>query len=178
MWLTRIILLVSVTLLAHAPVLALPGDHLKPVEIEANTARSDKKTGVTIYEGDVTITQGSMVLHANTVTLSTEKTAEGQSEIATIIALGEPARFQQQVEVGGDLVKGKSLIIRYVVAEDMVHLINEAWLDQGGSIIEGNNITYNIKAQQVQARGMVNSTRPSERIKIVIPAKAPDQVNE
>lgn len=47
---------VLATNLAHA----LPDDRTKPIEIQANSAERDAKTGVTTYTGNVDIQQGSI----------------------------------------------------------------------------------------------------------------------
>ncbi|MDL2424869.1 lipopolysaccharide transport periplasmic protein LptA, partial [Pseudomonas sp. BAgro211] len=48
---------------------ALPTDREQPIRVQADSAELDDKQGVAVYRGDVVVTQGSMKLTGNTVTL-------------------------------------------------------------------------------------------------------------
>ena len=49
---------------------ALPNDQEQPIRIQADDAQLDDKNGVATYKGDVIITQGSMKITGNTVTIT------------------------------------------------------------------------------------------------------------
>ncbi|MCZ7019093.1 LptA/OstA family protein, partial [Salmonella enterica] len=49
---------------------ALPNDSQQPIHIQADDAQLDDKQGIATYKGDVIITQGSMKITGNTVTLT------------------------------------------------------------------------------------------------------------
>ena len=49
---------------------ALPNDQQQPIRIQADDAQLDDKNGVATYTGDVIITQGSMKVTGNKVTIT------------------------------------------------------------------------------------------------------------
>ena len=49
---------------------ALPNDQQQPIRIQADDAQLDDKNGIATYKGDVIITQGSMIVKGNTVTIT------------------------------------------------------------------------------------------------------------
>jgi len=153
--------------------LALPSDKEQAIEIQANSAERDEKLGVTTYEGNVDIKQGSLHITAEKVTITTTRSsADDTEELESLTATGERAHFRQQLEAGGDFVEADAKTIHYVVSDRKVQLHGEAQLIQGGSIISGDRIVYDIAAQRVQARAEVNSSNaPVERVKVIIPPK-------
>ena len=62
---------------------ALPNDNEQPIRIQANEAQLDDKQGVATYKGDVIITQGSMKITGNTVTIT--RNAAGEIDIVTSV---------------------------------------------------------------------------------------------
>ena len=56
--------------LGSASAFALPNDRDQPIRIQADNAHLDDKQGVATYTGDVIITQGSMMIKGNTVTMT------------------------------------------------------------------------------------------------------------
>ena len=49
--------------------IALPEDRNQPIQLEASRGQIDQKTGVSVYEGNVVISQGSMRLNADVATI-------------------------------------------------------------------------------------------------------------
>src|SRR5687767_15999901 len=66
-----------------APCFALTGDTEQPIRIKADTAELNDKTGISVYRGNVRVTQGSIVLEARTVRIMAP-----QKEIEKIIEIG------------------------------------------------------------------------------------------
>lgn len=60
---------------------ALPTDRDQPIRIQADDAQLDDKNGIATYKGDVIITQGSMKVTGNTVTIT--RTAAGDIDVVT-----------------------------------------------------------------------------------------------
>lgn len=61
--------------LGSASAWALPDDRNQPIRIQADDAQLDDKNGVATYKGDVIITQGSMKVTGNTVTITRTRPA-------------------------------------------------------------------------------------------------------
>jgi len=62
---------------------ALPNDSQQPIHISADDAQLDDKQGVATYTGGVIITQGSMKITGNTVTLT--RTPAGDIDVVTSV---------------------------------------------------------------------------------------------
>src|SRR5689334_6879798 len=74
---------------------ALPNDSEQPIRVQADDAQLDDKQGVATYKGDVIITQGSMIVKGNTVTLT--RTPAGDIDVVT--SVGNLAYFEQKQKV-------------------------------------------------------------------------------
>lgn len=163
--------LVALSLIA-APVLALPGDRDQPIHIEADRAERDGIQGVTRYEGSVDLRQGSLRILADSITVHTD----AESEVQEIVAVGNPAEFEQQPKADQAIVKGRAQMMRYLVKEERMRMSSDAHLDQDGTTVSGNEINYDLIDDLVQ----VESDQQTEqsRVKIVIPPKARQDTEE
>lgn len=148
-------------LLAAAATSALPEDREQPIHIESNRAERQERTGLTIYEGDVVITQGSIRVEADKVVVYTEN-----HQAVRIEATGNPARYRQILEHGDPPVHARSQLIDYRVQEDMLILSRDAHLEQEGSTITGERIEYDLVQEIIRAQGDLEGR---QRIHMVIP---------
>jgi len=158
--------------LMMAPTLALPGDRDQPIHIEADRAERDGIQGVTRYEGSVDLRQGSLRILADSITVHTDE----DNEVREIIAVGNPARFEQQPKANQEIVKGRAQMMRYLVNDERMRMSSDAHLDQDGTTVSGNEINYDLTDDLVQ----VESDQQTEqsRVKIVIPPKARQETEE
>jgi len=157
--------------LNHA-VNALPDDVNQPIRVMADNAVRDESRGQTIYSGDVTISQGSLVISAESIII-----LESNSEVASIVASGQPATLSQQLSLDGEIVNASADSIKYSIETAVVQLMDNAALTQGGSKISSQQITYNVRDQIINAQSAGNGSR----VEMVIPAKViteqPEQEN-
>lgn len=155
--------LALVLAIASPAALALPEDAEQPIEIESDSAELDEASGVAVYAGDVRMRQGTMVVTAQTLTISTDDdavtriTADGGGDDA-------PATFTQQLEAGPatdpDLqVRGRAAQIVYLTAEERIEFEGDAELSQATDRFEGDRISYDLRARRVNA-----SARGGERM--------------
>lgn len=152
-------------LLSAGQALALPDDRNKPIEIQANTAERNAKTGVTTYTGNVDIRQGSIHIAADTVVLNSKN-----DELTDITATGKPATYSQQLTGAEDTVDAKASKIHFDVAKDLLTLQGNGSLKQKGGSISGEQIEYDIKSERVRAQAAEAGSRDnSKRITVVIP---------
>jgi len=158
--------------LVTASALALPGDRDQPIHIEADRAERDGIQGVTRYEGSVDLRQGSLRILADSITVHTD----ADNEVQEIVAVGNPAQFEQRPKVDQEIVKGRAQLMRYLVKEERMRMSNNAHLDQDGTTVSGNEINYDLTDDLVQ----VESDQETEqsRVKIVIPPKARQEMEE
>ncbi|WP_152220671.1 lipopolysaccharide transport periplasmic protein LptA [Pseudomonas sp. SCB32] len=153
---------------------ALPTDREQPIRVQADSAELDDKQGVAVYRGDVVVTQGSMKLTGNTVTLKQNK----NGDIEVVTSVGKPAYFEQKPSPEKEVTKAYGLTIQYFVAQNRVVLIDQAKVIQEGNTFEGEKIVYDTQRQIVNAGRATGAqvTTPRPRIDMVIqPKKKQDQ---
>ena len=142
--------------------LALPDDRTQTITIESNSAERDQKTGLTQYQGNVVINQGSLVIEADQVTVYYK-----DNKVSRIVCLGLPASYQQQAAEDGGLIIAKAETIVYLLAEDEINLKTNAVLSRNGTLIKGDSINYDLENETWKAKG--NQRGEQKRIQLVIP---------
>jgi lipopolysaccharide export system protein LptA len=143
-------LCLSRVLLAGTLVLPMPGlgkssDAEQPVHVEADSAELNQTTGVGIYRGDVRITQGSMVLTADVVTVI----APGE-DLQKLIAEGDRASFRQLTDAG-DEITAYAQHMEYAPDKNRITLLNNAVLRRATDRFKAERIVYHIDRQIVDA---------------------------
>lgn len=139
---------------------ALDDDRNQPIRVKADSAERDDKQGITTYRGDVVIIQGSLNIRAQ------EVVQYGFNSVDKIVAKGNPARLQQQPEPDKGVITAKGNHIEYTMATEIVKLETNAYVEQDGTEVRGDQITYDMTRQVVRASGAINS---SDRVEIIIP---------
>ena len=154
---------------------ALPSDMDQPIEIEANFAELDDDKGVTIYLGDVVVTQGSIRMTGDSLKVLLEE----DRQIKEAFLEGTPATFRQTPKIGEEDVEGEAKIIEYYKDKQMVYLIEAAKVTQGKRLTQGHRMNYDIERSIVTVRSSrAGSVRKDEidkkkaqRVKIILPPK-------
>lgn len=158
---------------------ALEGDREQPLRVVADTAEHNEVSGVTVYTGNVIITQGSMRIEADTVTLKGR-----DNRVNNMVALGNPARLQQQPKPEDSIMHARAQRIVYFVEDDRVQLVDNASIEQDDSVVNSDEIEYLVKQRIVKAHGGVkagNGEKPKRVEFIYTPQKAsesPQNSNE
>jgi lipopolysaccharide export system protein LptA len=151
-------------LLGPANASALSGDRDQPMTLEADSVSIDEGTGVSLYEGNVVITQGSLKLWADRLWIHRR---EGKTE--KMISEGAPTRFRQLTDEGQE-IKGRALRAEFYIDRDELLLFDEAELEQGADQFRNDRILYNRATSQVKAGA---SAKGKERVQVIIePQKA------
>ncbi|HDZ56012.1 MAG TPA: lipopolysaccharide transport periplasmic protein LptA [Pseudomonas xinjiangensis] len=153
------------------PAFALPEDSEQPIRIQADTATLDDRRNTAVYTGDVVITQGTMRLTGDQVTLNTD--AEGA--VSKIVSVGNPATFVQTPQPDQGPVNARGQTIEYYAADERVVLIDDAHLDQEGNTFEGEYVTYNVREELVEAGRAGESTEAPQRIQMTIQPRKRDE---
>lgn len=111
----------------------------------------DRNAGTVVYRGSVQVQQGTMHVSAD------EMTVEYQDrKVVRITAVGEPARYRQQLEADQGEVRADALTIVYHTQDERVDLHGDAFLEQAGNEIAGEVIHYDIVAGKVNAEAGEN----------------------
>jgi len=157
--------------------LALSTDQDQDIEIEANSAELDDKKGITIYRGNVVVTQGSMRMTGDIMTV----TYTEEDELNTVIVEGKPAHYRQLPDNKDVYDEAEALRMEYYASKDFIVLIDKALIKQESLRFSGNRIEYDTLHSQVKARGKTKTIKESDkarhssdtdsRVKITIKSK-------
>ncbi|AIS16583.1 Lipopolysaccharide export system protein LptA [Pseudomonas sp. MM227] len=155
--------------LGSASAWALPTDRDQPIHIQSDDAQLDDKQGVATYKGNVIITQGSMKITGNTVTIT--RNATGDVDVFT--AVGNLAYYEQKPAADKPIVQAYGMTIQYFAAQNRIVLIDKAKVINDGNTSEGEKIVYDTVRQVVNAGRATGSkvTTPRPRIDMVIQPK-------
>ena len=161
------------TALGSAAAWALPSDREQPIRVQADSAELDDKQGVAVYRGNVVITQGTLKITGDTVTITQD--ANGDIEVFT--SVGKPAYYEQKPAVDKQIVKAYGLTIQYFAANERIILLDQAKVVQEGNTFEGEKSVYDTQRQIVNAGRATggNVTTPRPRIDMVIQPKKKEQ---
>lgn len=140
---------------------ALESDRDQPIYVAADRASIDDNTGITVYTGNVDISQGSMILRGDRVEL--RRDADGN--VDQIISDGEPAYFEQQpsAEQAVTVATGKKL--DYAVGTQLLKITGDAKVTQAGDEFTGARINYDMDKALVDA---FSDTKSDKRVRMVI----------
>lgn len=157
---------------AHS--LAEQGDRDKPIQIEADRASLDQLKGITIYEGNVVVTQGTILLRAAQVTVTQDK--HGGGDLA--VAHGNPATFRQKIDGKNEWMDAQGQRIEYDSGKNLVKLFDNARVKRGQDIVMGQTLVYNTKDETFIANGPTGGASPAKgsggRVTVILQPKKKD----
>lgn len=153
------------TLLA-TPAHAEKADRDKPINLEADTVTLDDIRKISVYEGNVILSQGTLMLRADRVQVT--QNAEGLDKV---IASGRPVSFRQKVDGRDEFIEGYASRIEYAGATSQLELIGEARLRRNGDELRGAQISYNANTEFYKVVGQPDAQTPAGRVRAVIRPK-------
>ncbi|MGD9660125.1 MAG: lipopolysaccharide transport periplasmic protein LptA [Porticoccaceae bacterium] len=155
-------ILISLCLALASPLAAaLPEDRNQAIEIQARQALRNEPKGLTVYEGNVTIRQGTIFIQADKVSIYNLG-----NKVNRIVCIGTPAQFQQKPKTDSPLVIAKGNTIEYNLETDTIVLQKNASLIQDESTLSGERIDYDLKQEIIRAKGGDDN---NDRVRMVIP---------
>jgi|TARA_B110000971_G_scaffold113900_1_gene116852 lipopolysaccharide export system protein LptA len=164
--------LVLYILCLSSVILAEQADNDMPIEIESDSMIVDDNRSISIYKGDVILTQGTMIIRADQLTVREDKQGFQHS-----ISVGNPTSFKQKRDGMDSFVEGKASRIEYDGHMDKVHLYDKASVKRGKDTVFGDYIIYDANAEIAQAMSgstKNNSGKNSKKTRtraIIIPKK-------
>lgn len=160
----RIGLAVVVALVATSAA-ALPEDRTQPIHLEASRGQLDQKTGISVYEGNVTISQGSMRLVADTATIYVK-----DNNFQRMDAIGGPASLRYKPAADKPEIQGTSKRVEYDVLGGKVVMTGTVRVVQGQDVFNGERLEYDLKDDVIRAKG----AGENGRIQFTIQPKSQD----
>jgi lipopolysaccharide export system protein LptA len=141
---------------------ALASDRDQPIEIEADELEVREQEGISIYQGNVKLVQGSLEINADRVVIHFNEA----NELTLMEMTGTPATLRQlndnQQEIWGEAKR-----IDYTQSKSLLELRDSARLSQAGDIIESDMIRINTESSSLQA----GSIESDQRVKMLIQPK-------
>ena len=146
---------------------ALSSDPDQPINIEADSALLDDREGIAEYTGSVVLTQGSIRILADKVTIY----IGDDDTLERALAVGSPARFRQLPDDAEEYVRARARTLDYLAGENLLELTREAQLVQGGDRFSADHITYDTARAQVKARRAAGG---DERVRAIFTPRQQD----
>ena len=157
-------------------VFAEKADRDKPIELESDTMTSDDSKNTSVYSGNVILTQGTLLIKADELTIREDNQGFQHST-----SVGNPTTFKQKQEGKNEYIEGSAQRIEYDGRMDKVHLYSKAWVKKGGDIVHGDYIMYDANAEFAKAmsgntKNKAGETVPGGRTRAIIqPKKKPQE---
>ncbi|MFT6256898.1 MAG: lipopolysaccharide export system protein LptA [Cellvibrionaceae bacterium] len=161
-------LLSSILCILSLPAIAKQGDLKQELKIASVSQSADIKNNQIVFNGPVTIVQGTININADQLRAFTPENTTSKRLIAT----GTPATFSQELD-DGKIGTASANEISYDLATTTLTLTGNAKLDQSGSQVTGNKIKYNISAQELIAES--TGTGQDRVITIIQPENFQDE---
>lgn len=137
-----------------------------PISIEADSAEQNEQQGLTIYRGNVTMTQGRLRIEADEIQiLSVKVETQNNRQISEVVANGNLAVFSHRDRTDAEVV-AMAKTIDYSPQKNTVVMTGSASLEQQGSSVRGEKIEYFISEQKVKAAA--SQGEKQGRVKTVI----------
>ena len=142
-------------------------DRTKPINLESDSMRVDDAQKTSLFEGKVVMTQGTLTIRADRITLRQDK--EGHQYGS---ASGNPATFRQKRDGADEYIDGEAERIEYNGKIDKVEFFNRARLKrEPADEVRGNYISYDSRTEYFTVTGGAGQTAsgsPDGRVHAVI----------
>lgn len=141
------------------PAWPLSTDKNQPIEIEADAAELDDQKGVTVYTGNVVVTQGSIRMTGDKMTVY----YTNDNDLDTVIMLGQPATYKQLPDNSQVYDEAEALRMEFYNLKNLIVLIDNALVKQEGLRFSGSRIEYDTENSKIKARGTPEKTATDEQ---------------
>jgi lipopolysaccharide export system protein LptA len=149
-----------------SPAHAEKADRDKPVTLEADTVTLDDIRKISIYEGNVILSQGTLLLRADRVQVT--QNADGLDKV---VASGRPVSFRQKLDGRDEFIEGYANRIEYTGASSQLELIGQARLRRDGDELRGAQISYNANTEFYKVVSQPDAQTPGGRVRAIIRPK-------
>ena len=149
-------------LLISAETWSMERDREQPISVEAVSLEIRESDNISIYEGKVRLSQGSLQASAQRMVVH----VDANRELESIQMTGKPASFRQLDDQQREMI-GRALRIDYYQAGAVLVLTGDAFYQHNGDIIESSVIEIKTDTSDVQAR----SDEADQRVKMLIQPK-------
>ena len=132
-----------------APAQAERADRSKPINLESDRMQVDDVHKTSVFEGKVVMTQGTLSIRADKVTVRQDKDGYQYGS-----ASGNPAVFRQKRDGANEYIEGEAERIEYDGKLDKVEFFNRARLKrEPADEVRGNYISYDSRTEYFTVTG-------------------------
>jgi lipopolysaccharide export system protein LptA len=144
-------------------------DRDKPVHIESDKLTADDLKKVSVFTGNVVLTQGTIRLTADTMTVR-----QDDKDFRYASAFGNPVTFRQKREGLNEWVDGVAQHAEYDGRQGKVELFDRVVVHRDHDQIAGNYLNYDMNTETLKAQDQatpVKGKEPASRVHVVIQPK-------
>jgi lipopolysaccharide export system protein LptA len=145
-------------------------DRDKPIKMEADHVTVDDPNQTSIFEGNVRMQQGTLLIEASKILIKQDKNGYNQ-----ITATGNLCHFKQKQDNSNDYAEGFGERIEYDSFAETANIFGQARVKREGDDVQGEHIIYSTKTGvfQVFGSGPQMTEKPGQgRVTIVIQPKS------
>jgi len=146
-------------------------DREKPTQVEANRMTSDEARRISIFEGNVVLTKGTMQLQAERIVVRED--ADGFQHAT---ATGSPVRFRQKSDPRGGAegvwIEGQAGRVEIDEKSERVELHEGARVTRDQDEVRGSTILYDQRSEFFSVSSAKDA--PDSRVRAVIQPKKPE----
>lgn len=166
----RLVLAAALAFLAAGAGRAEKADREKPINLEADRVTVDEAKQIAVFEGNVVLTQGTMVIRGDR--MQVRQDSEG---FRHGITWGNLAYFRQKREGFDEYIEGWAERIEYDGRADKVQMFNRASMKRGQDEVRGNYISYDAATEFYQVIGggtkAASADNPQGRVRAILQPK-------
>lgn len=162
----------ALLLACSLPAQAERGDRDKPINLEADRVTIDDAKKISVFEGNVVLTQGTLVLRSDRMLVR-----EDQQGFQHGTAFGKPATFRQKRDGVDEYIEGEAERIEYDGRAERLQLFDRAQLRRGADEVRGSYISYDQPTEFFRVTGAPGNTTGGAsvgRVRAVIQPKSKD----
>jgi lipopolysaccharide export system protein LptA len=162
----------AATLLAvHPGAVAERADRDKPIHLEADRVTIDDAKKLSVFEGSVVLTQGTMTLRANR--MNVREDAQGFQHA---VAYGDPAYFRQKRDDVDEYIEAWAQRMEYDGKAERLQLFDQARMKRGNDEVRGSYISYDQPTEFYRVVGAPETAGGASpgRVRAVIQPKSKD----
>jgi len=135
-----------------------PDPAARLLEIRSRQALLDRSQGTMHYQGQVTLHEGTMEIHAQSMVLSNDPEQGQQLE-----AWGKPVQFRRRATPTGEEVTASAAWLRYLPQEGRLIMREQATMNRRQLKLQGEQIEYNLRNGQAMVIKATVETPPAKQ---------------